>query len=674
MKKNYFSILFAALMLFVAMPVAAQVTSVTEFYGKWQFTADVDVKNQDYANLISNSCEVVITKGDNGYPAKMTNFAGSTEILNINSFDADAQTLLFLNPNTPQLWSPLFMADADGKYPFGTAEGGWQDSYGQINFTYDAATGILTYPDFTLVTADHNAGTTEVMIKVSNIKMTLTEAEEIVIPEIEGEWSYKPYSMDYVRNDSTFAYEFKMNLVAKDDTKKLYDATFSIEGFDDFTLQATFDGVDLIIPFKNQYLDEERKIRLGVKATTQEMTLIKEGQLSFSYEKSTLMWQGDYFVVRQDTIIKEEVDGVVVEKESAITLQQVSYGWIEREDPNAYDWSGTYTVNVKDIECFTDSIEFPNTFSMVIEKAQGSFTVTEFAGYKSDYYPSIELIPGEDGKTATLDLKGYYGFAMLAAPTTVTVEGEEDYAYEILTDLNGQSTSLTITLNEDGSISIDDFSVSSLLYYSDKREVLAMMSGVTASKVTFEWTGDYVLTAEQVDVYYTGSDSIAFPETFDVTISYFDGSAYGMESVYYISSFLNKNIEQMPIDFALAEDGWSAEMLVGGLCGSIVPGETYYKIYDMNATDTPITVTANVDGSISIPSFFIKVVNYNTNEEMPGAFYQNVTLTRKVDSAVDSIVIEKPVVEGIFDMMGRKHDAITAPGLYIVNGKKVLVK
>jgi hypothetical protein len=59
---------------------------------------------------------------------------------------------------------------------------------------------------------------------------------------------------------------------------------------------------------------------------------------------------------------------------------------------------------------------------------------------------------------------------------------------------------------------------------------------------------------------------------------------------------------------------------------------------------------------------------------MPGAFYQNVTLTRKVDSAVDSIVVEEKVVEGIFDFMGRKHDAITAPGLYIVNGKKVLVK
>ena len=666
MKKNYFSILFAALMLFVALPAKAQVTSVTEFFGKWQFTADVDVKNQDYANLVSNSCEVVITKGDNGYPAKMTNFAGSTEILNINSFDADAQTLLFLNPNTPQLWAPLFMADGDGKYPYGTAEGGWQDSYGQINFTYDAATGILTYPDFTLVTADHNAGTTEVMVKVSNIRMTLIEAEEIVIPEIAGEWKYSPYYWD---NDSTFVKEFKMTLVATDDTNTKWNATFSFEGFEEFTLPATFDGVDLIIPFDNLYLDAEKTIRFGIGATSSapENVFVKSGRFAFAYSKKTMMWQDDAIYIR-----KEGVDstGTAV----APLIQRLRGGWIEREDPNAFDWSGTYTVNVKDIECFTDSVEFPNTFNMVIEKSQGSFTVTEFAGYKSDYYPSIELIPGEDGKTATLDLAGYYGFVMLASLGEVTVDGETDYAYHILADLNGQSTSLTLSLNEDGSVSIDDFSVFYQLYYANTRQVLGMMSGVTASKVTFEWTGDYVLTAEQVDVYYTGSDSIAFPETFDVTISYFDGSAYGMESTYYISSFLNKNIEQMPIDFALAEDGWSAEMLVGGLCGSIVPGETYYKIYDMNATDTPITVTANVDGSISIPSFFIKVVNYNTNEEMPGAFYQNVTLTRKVDSAVDSIVIEKPVVEGIFDIMGRKLDAITAPGLYIVNGKKVMVK
>lgn len=36
--------------------------------------------------------------------------------------------------------------------------------------------------------------------------------------------------------------------------------------------------------------------------------------------------------------------------------------------------------------------------------------------------------------------------------------------------------------------------------------------------------------------------------------------------------------------------------------------------------------------------------------------------------------IEAPVVEGIYDLMGRKLNEITKPGIYIVNGKKVLVK
>ena len=32
------------------------------------------------------------------------------------------------------------------------------------------------------------------------------------------------------------------------------------------------------------------------------------------------------------------------------------------------------------------------------------------------------------------------------------------------------------------------------------------------------------------------------------------------------------------------------------------------------------------------------------------------------------------ITEGIFDLLGRRIKDITAPGLYIVNGKKVLVK
>ena len=41
---------------------------------------------------------------------------------------------------------------------------------------------------------------------------------------------------------------------------------------------------------------------------------------------------------------------------------------------------------------------------------------------------------------------------------------------------------------------------------------------------------------------------------------------------------------------------------------------------------------------------------------------------------VENVEVATPVVQGIYDLFGRRFDAITAPGLYIVNGKKVLVK
>ena len=54
--------------------------------------------------------------------------------------------------------------------------------------------------------------------------------------------------------------------------------------------------------------------------------------------------------------------------------------------------------------------------------------------------------------------------------------------------------------------------------------------------------------------------------------------------------------------------------------------------------------------------------------------FKTVAVTvAKVDTGIEDVVAED-AVEEIFDIFGRKLDAITAPGLYIVNGKKVLVK
>ena len=68
-------------------------------------------------------------------------------------------------------------------------------------------------------------------------------------------------------------------------------------------------------------------------------------------------------------------------------------------------------------------------------------------------------------------------------------------------------------------------------------------------------------------------------------------------------------------------------------------------------------------------------MDYNTFETVKGAKYTNVVLTRGIATGIESVVEEgTTVVEGIFDLMGRQYDEITVPGIYIVNGKKVVVK
>ena len=52
----------------------------------------------------------------------------------------------------------------------------------------------------------------------------------------------------------------------------------------------------------------------------------------------------------------------------------------------------------------------------------------------------------------------------------------------------------------------------------------------------------------------------------------------------------------------------------------------------------------------------------------------DVTLEVIDPTGIESVESENVNVKGIFDLQGRKIEQITAPGLYIVNGKKVLVK
>ena len=518
MKKNYFFALFASLMLFMAMPAAAQMTSIADVYGKYSFKANVEVIDAAYANLFKSECEVVVTKGDDGYPAKMTGFAGSENLVLINSFDLAAGTICNLNPNTTPLWNGVYMSYIDGRYPFGSGE---DERYNSINFTFDATKKTLTYPDFSVVTCNHAEGSTVIVAKITNITMTMTEKEEIIIPEIAGVWHYTPY---YANNDSTMPKEFDMTLTAKDDTNTAWAAEFSFEGFEKFTLDATFDGTTLTIPFENLYLDEANGIYFGIGATTAapENVFVKKGVIDFSYSKKTLMYQNEYIYIRQAGV---EADSAGVETPVAPIVQRLRGGWIVREDPDAYDWSGEYTLNVDEdgFMHFDESVEFASNKVIIKKGSTGDFEIAEILGYNFAQNNMSSLsIEAVDEKTANVKLESWGYPAMLKYLSDITT----DYVYHVITGPNN-GKSLTLELQEDGTIALSDF---------------------------------------------------------------------------------------------------------------------YIQIWEMNAGK------------------YTKI-----------ALFSAATLVKN-DTAIDSVVEDCEAIKGIFDMQGRQIDAITAPGLYIVNGKKVLVK
>ena len=53
----------------------------------------------------------------------------------------------------------------------------------------------------------------------------------------------------------------------------------------------------------------------------------------------------------------------------------------------------------------------------------------------------------------------------------------------------------------------------------------------------------------------------------------------------------------------------------------------------------------------------------------------SLTITKTgEETAIEEVKGENGEVKTIYDLTGRRIDAITAPGIYIVNGKKTLVK
>jgi hypothetical protein len=116
-----------------------------------------------------------------------------------------------------------------------------------------------------------------------------------------------------------------------------------------------------------------------------------------------------------------------------------------------------------------------------------------------------------------------------------------------------------------------------------------------------------------------------------------------------------------------AKTNWSANLLEGTTYNKMIEGEAY--------------VLGNVEGVGLYKALMTdgKWKNNANKAYLPmstasGAAYYSFRFDGEGTTGIDEVKGENGNVKAIYDLTGRRVEEITAPGIYIVNGKKVLVK
>ena len=672
MKKNYF--LSICLMLFMAVQATAQSFTIDQLFGKWQFTADVeftDAATQANKETLSGNCEAVISADEN-YIAKIVGFAGSSVQQNINAIGAKGgqDMVKVLNLNNPQLWSDLLLANENGDNPYGVfADGEWKvQSYGPVYYNVYIEDGMITIPDFTVVkVTDYQAEKATIIAKYTNVKMILEEAEVVEVADISGEYQFKAGAGTYdTMAGSVIPTEFAVTLAKKSDDNRAYDATIAIEGYNAVTLPAAYNGVSVVLDYDNTYLDEANGIRFAPMygdATAGEIEFMSQSETAFS------LYSG--FAFASDATVKA-TDGVT----DSLVVNGNYHQWytsgslkMATEAP-AFDWAGVYTVKTTDENgLYIDDaagFDWPTEFQIEVEYNEGwdMYLVTKVFGMDvvNLNQGGLEFTPAEDGKS--VDISTGYLYTV-----------QQGAVYLALRDMNMSTDAIQMVVNEDGTMSVAGLCVVTAMGGAETLNVFYSNLAVTkegaepetpAEPEAFDWLGTWEVTAGKLTSY----DGKEYPKSFYMTVEYREDWKMTL-----ITQFMSKDVAGVNyggILLTIAEDNKSAEMEVGVFAGGSYPD--YLKIYDMNGTaDYPVILTANADGTISFEDFFLATYNWDTAALTPAVFCQQVTAT-KCPTGIEEVKGENGEVKVIFDMQGRKVNAITAPGLYIVDGKKVLVK
>ena len=609
------SVLTLIAVVLSVLPGRAQVTSMADLYGTYTFTADVNVTDagQSLTDHFKKECEVVITKCSWGvYDGEIQGLAGATAAQSVNGIDLTANTIKITNPNGNGLWGGgLYMSNTEGVYPF---SGGYSD----ILYTFDPATKTITLPDFTLVTCDHSVPSATIMATFKNAKLTLVKSENIDVVDLSGDWHFTAGKGTYdTMEGSTLPTEFDMTITASDDSKKNYDINLTLGDYAPLALTATFDGVILTIPFNETYFDVENKI--GIVNMYGEK---RPGIITFNMLNENLLSLTSGMTIAQDSISVDVKGGY---------MQWYTNGTAKKQGAEevATTWDGTYTVKAGSIYKANTNYEYPETFQMVVvyNADNDMYLITNFMGedVATANYGGIMLTPSADEPNKAEIKTG--GFLR-------TIERGAQYL--CLKDLNLSDGTIILTRLEDGTYTIGDFSVSYMTYnddYSQNHQLAAFYQTVTAEKAPaakpFTWANTFAVKVGGVDV-YKEIEGYTYPTEFEMEVSY--NADYDL---YLVTKFLGEDVSTLNyggIRLTIsADDPNKAELTTtNAYLKTIVQSESYLALKDMNLSSSPITLTHNGDGTLTIDNFCVSYMTYDeswTQQHAVAALYKDVTAT-----------------------------------------------
>lgn len=594
MKKLY-SFVTLIVALFTATSASAQIQSVTELFGTWKFTADVQFNDDSYKNKILNESEVTIKQDPSGtFAAEIDGLCGVEnsyqQVSKLVANEEGQQTLKITNPNggNYDAWGSLglWMTDVDGRNPFGMT------GYGSLYYVVNNEGKEITLPDFSFVSiSDFSAEYGTIIATVKNAKLTLIAKEEIEVKDISGEYDFTAstnYDYGVIPNWPT---SLKMNIVKKDDTNKNYSVTWAWEEFAPITFDGTFDGNALTLPYSKQVVAYD-SIFL---APSYGYTL--DGSIVFNLAGDNLsMSTGCSFAVPYYLDGATEPDSL-----SYVFWYGGGIAKLPKEDPS-FTYDGKYEATaVVAYDLSEGKTPVSGPIEIMYDENYGIYLITNFLGYDTYAlnYGGIELKPdAEDPMKATIDLT--YNYLKFLEATAA------DYKYYVLLDGNLSNGPIKVTFSEDGTMKLGEFCIGTGTYMGTEPNALVTwytsLTAVPNNPSPEDWIGDH--TVNTINYAYI-ADGATVPTTGAFKVSYDENYC-----MFLVEDFLGYDVYTMNYGgFELKPDATDPHKATIDLTYNILD----YDVSTNNATTlndialgtTPLEATLNDDGTVTLGDFAI---------------------------------------------------------------------